>query len=168
MFSCVTLAQRVHQDHPLREIRKLTDSPFQPRSENHPVRRVCDQPQPPLADREDRRVVEADRPARPGEAARTRQGRLAPRLQLRGPQAAPVAKAYSKPRPPAAVRLKPGSVFKPATRNYLQAPNANSSVQKLNRQNFIRKRRTLRLFQQAPGVSLATKRRSRFMPTAST
>ncbi len=26
MFSCVTLEQRVPQDHPLREIRKLTDA----------------------------------------------------------------------------------------------------------------------------------------------
>jgi transposase len=44
---------------------------FQPRPKNHPARWLCHQPQPPLADREDLRLAEADRPTRSGQAARS-------------------------------------------------------------------------------------------------
>jgi hypothetical protein len=47
--------------------------------------RLRHQPEPPMADREGLRMAQADRPAAPGEAARTAQGRLAVRLQLRRP-----------------------------------------------------------------------------------
>jgi hypothetical protein len=55
MFSYVTLEQRVPEDHPLREVRALTDGVLQ--------------------------SLDAE-----FEAARTAQGRLALRLQLRSPQ----------------------------------------------------------------------------------
>ena len=66
-------------------------TPLEPRSKNHPARRLCDQPQPPLVDRKDLRLAQADRPTCSGKAARSGEGRLALRLQLRRPQPAPAA-----------------------------------------------------------------------------
>jgi len=49
MFDCVTLEQCVSGDHLLREIRRLTDEVLQSLSAKFDVRRVCTQPQPPMA-----------------------------------------------------------------------------------------------------------------------
>jgi len=65
--------------------------------------------EPPLADRKRIWVAQADRSDAPGEAARTAQGRLAVRLQLRSPQpdaAAQADRPKSGARPQAAVRLR--------------------------------------------------------------
>ena len=62
-----------------------------------------------MAGREDLRLAETDRAAASGEAARTGQGGLDLRLQLRGAQPAPTASADRKPnpaRPTAELRLK--------------------------------------------------------------
>jgi hypothetical protein len=41
MFSCVTLEQRVPQDHPLREIRKLTDAVLVSLNDESPFFATC-------------------------------------------------------------------------------------------------------------------------------
>jgi transposase len=83
-------------------------TPLEPGRKNHPALWICAQPQPALANREDLRLAQADRPTRSGEAARSCQGGLGLRLQLRRPQPAPAAKAHCKPAPTAALRLRPG------------------------------------------------------------
>jgi hypothetical protein len=52
-------------------------------SGEHAVYRLRHQPEPSLAGREGLRLAQADRPDTPGKAARTAQGELAVRLQLR-------------------------------------------------------------------------------------
>src|SRR6201984_2366656 len=54
----------------------------QPGPQNHAAARLCDQSEPPLADRKGLRMAEADRTAAPGQAARIGESRLAVRLQL--------------------------------------------------------------------------------------
>ncbi len=90
--------------------------PLQPRQKNHTARRLRALTQSPMADRKDLRLAEADRTAGPGEAARTGQGRLGLRLQLRRPQPAAPASAHRKPdraKPAAEVRLKSAESSQP-------------------------------------------------------
>ena len=65
----------------------------QPGSENHPPARLRRQSQPPLVNRKELRLAQADRTTAPGQTARTEQGRLAVRLQLRRAQPAALAQA---------------------------------------------------------------------------
>src|SRR6201993_5441771 len=85
------------------------EPPLEPRPENHPAPRLCHQPEPSLAGREGLRMAEADRPNPPGEAARTAQGGLAVRLQLRRAQLVQAAQADRTKtcgKVPAELRLK--------------------------------------------------------------
>jgi hypothetical protein len=61
-------------------------TPFQPRPQNHAASRLRHQHEPPMAGRKGIWMAQADRSDPPGEAARTAQGRLAVRPQLRSPQ----------------------------------------------------------------------------------
>jgi transposase len=62
------------------------EPPLDPRPQNHPPCRLRHQPEPPLAGRKGLRLAETNWPAAPGEAARSAQGGLAVRLQLRRAQ----------------------------------------------------------------------------------
>ena len=63
----------------------------QPGPQNHAPARLCHQPEPPMADRKGIRMAEANRPAAPGQVARSGESGLAVRLQLRGAQPDPAA-----------------------------------------------------------------------------
>ena len=91
------------------EERQRATLPYRPK--NDPAPRVCPLAQPPLADREDLRLAQSDGTAATRKAARTGQGRLDLRLQLRRPQPAAPSTAARHTRsasPPAPLRLKHG------------------------------------------------------------
>jgi hypothetical protein len=68
------------------ELAPLTSPHMFRRMERDAARTWTQEPSGTLADREDLRLAEADRPTRPGKVARTRQGRLGLGLQLVGSQ----------------------------------------------------------------------------------
>jgi hypothetical protein len=84
-----------------------------------------DQPELPLAGREELRLAETDRAGAPGEGPRPAQGGLGLRLQLRGTQPAEAAKAdrtTTSRRPRAAVRLNKEQARKQTLRPARQDP----------------------------------------------
>ncbi len=68
-------------------------TPLQHGPENDQARRLRDQPELPVADREELRLAQANGSGAPGQGARAAQGGLGLRLHLRRAQPAPAAKA---------------------------------------------------------------------------
>jgi hypothetical protein len=83
--------QGFHRRHARLERHRACDqerkrAPLEPRPQNHAASRLRHQTEPPMAGRKGIWMAQAERSSPPGEAARTAQGRLAVRLQLRRPQ----------------------------------------------------------------------------------
>jgi hypothetical protein len=83
--------QGFHRRHTCLERHRACDeereeAPLEPRPQNHAASRLRHQHEPPMAGRKGIWMAQADRSDPPSEAARTAQGRLTVRLQLRSPQ----------------------------------------------------------------------------------